>query len=184
MDPLPVTLNFIGGFTGSIALIFALTVHTNARAADYKPVKSITRNAIPGSSFPISQSVQIPAGADVIYLSGTVPQVINAKAEPGTRAAYGNMEAQTTSVLKEVTKRLERLGLTMGDVVMMRAYLVGDPELGGALDFAGFMKGYTKFFGTKAQPHLPARSAFQIAGLARPAWLVEIEVVAAKVPAK
>ena len=115
-------------------------------------------------------------------MSGTVPQVIDKTAEPGSRAAYGDMEAQTTSVLEELTKRLERIGLGMGDVVMMRAYLVGDSEQDGALDFAGFMRGYTKFFGTKAQPNLPSRSAFQIAGLARPAWLIEIEVVAAKAP--
>ena len=152
-------------------------------ADDYKPVDKIVRNKIPNSSFPISQSVQIPAGADVIYMSGTVPQVINPDAEPGSRAAYGDMEAQTTSTLTELTKRLERIGLTMGDVVMMRAYLVGDPEMDGKMDFAGFMRGYTKFYGTEEQPNLPSRSAFQIAGLARPAWLVEIEVVAAKAPA-
>jgi len=153
-------------------------------AKDYEAVDDIVRNAIPGSSFPISQSVQVPAGADMIYMSGTVPQVINSDAEPRSRAAYGDMEAQTVSTLTELTKRLERLGLTMGDVIMMRAYLVGDPEMDGKLDFAGFMRGYTQFFGTEAQPNLPSRSAFQIAGLAVPAWLVEIEVVAAKVPAK
>ncbi|MEM8799802.1 MAG: RidA family protein [Pseudomonadota bacterium] len=148
----------------------------------YRPVTSIVRNPIPGSDFPISQSVQIPANADTIYMSGTVPQVINAEAPAGSRAAYGDMEAQTVSTLTELAKRLQRLGLTMGDVVMMRAYLVGDPELDGKLDFAGFMRGYTQFFGTEAQPNLPSRSAFQIAGLARPEWLIEIEVVAAKVP--
>ena len=48
------------------------------------------------------------------------------------------------------------------------------------MDFAGFMKGYTQFFGTKAQPKLPTRSAFQVAGLANPNYLVEIEVTAAR----
>lgn len=47
------------------------------------------------------------------------------------------------------------------------------------MDFEGFMKGYTQFFGTKEQPNLPARSAMQVAGLVLPEWLVEIEVVAA-----
>ncbi|MBX2813593.1 MAG: RidA family protein [Myxococcales bacterium] len=169
----------------AVTLVFALTVmgmSHRAIAADYKPVKTIVRNPIPGSSFPISQSVQIPAGADTIYMSGTVPQVIDPKAKEGTRAAYGDTEAQTTSVLEALSKRLAPMGLSLSDVVMMRAYLVGDPEKGGKLDFDGFMRGYTKFFGTKEQPNLPARSAFQIAGLARDAWLVEIEVVVVKVP--
>lgn len=149
---------------------------------DYEPVDEVTRNAIPNSNFPISQSIQVPAGADIIFLSGTVPQVVNPDAEPGTRAAYGDMEAQTTSVLAEIEKRLARVGLGIGDIVMMRAYLVGDPEMGGKMDFAGFMRGYTKYFGTEEQPNKPSRSAFQIAGLARDAWLVELEVVAAKAP--
>ncbi|MEI8647524.1 hypothetical protein P4S73_05450 [Paraglaciecola sp. Hal342] len=51
----------------------------------------------------------------------------------------------------------------------------------GKMDFGGFMKAYTKYFGTKEQPNKPSRSAFQIAGLAGgPNMLIEIEVVLAK----
>ena len=42
------------------------------------------------------------------------------------------------------------------------------------------MRAYRKYFGTEAQPNLPARSAFQVAGLAAPGMLVEIEVVLAR----
>jgi enamine deaminase RidA (YjgF/YER057c/UK114 family) len=48
------------------------------------------------------------------------------------------------------------------------------------MDFAGFMSGYTQFFGTKDQPNKPARSAMQVAALAAPGALVEIEVIAVK----
>ncbi|MEG3767127.1 Rid family hydrolase, partial [Alteromonas sp. 14N.309.X.WAT.G.H12] len=70
--------------------------------------------------------------------------------------------------------------LTMKDVVKMQAFLVGDPNLDGRMDFAGFMRGYTQFFGTEEQPNLPSRSALQIAGLANPGFLVEIEVTAVR----
>jgi enamine deaminase RidA (YjgF/YER057c/UK114 family) len=83
-------------------------------------------------------------------------------------------------VLTQIKQQLESLGLTMGDVVKMQAFLVGDPALDGKMDFAGFMAGYTQFFGTKEQPNLPARSAFQIAALGNPLWRVEIEVVAVR----
>lgn len=43
------------------------------------------------------------------------------------------------------------------------------------------MNGYTQFFGVE-RGNLPARSAMQVAALASPAWLVEIEVMAAKMP--
>ena len=48
------------------------------------------------------------------------------------------------------------------------------------MDFAGFMGGYTQFFGTKGQPHKPARSAMQVKALAAPDALVEIEVIAVR----
>lgn len=50
------------------------------------------------------------------------------------------------------------------------------------MDFSGFMDGYTKFFGTKKQPILPVRSAFQVVALANPAFLVEIEITAVRKP--
>ncbi len=75
----------------------------------------------------------------------------------------------------------EELGVGFGDVIKMTVFLVGDPAMDGKMDFGGFMKAYTKYFGTEDQPNKPARSAFQIAGLAGgPGMLVEIEVVIAR----
>jgi enamine deaminase RidA (YjgF/YER057c/UK114 family) len=62
---------------------------------------------------------------------------------------------------------------------MMHVYLAADPAT-GKMDFAGFMGAYTQFFGTKDQPNKPARSAMQVAALAAPGALVEIEVIAVK----
>lgn len=83
-------------------------------------------------------------------------------------------------MLDGIEENLHSLNLTMGDVVKMQVFLVGDPKLDGKMDFAGFMKGYKQYFGTAEQPNLPARSAFQIAALANPGWLVEIEVTAVR----
>jgi enamine deaminase RidA (YjgF/YER057c/UK114 family) len=140
----------------------------------------IQRLPIPNSDFPISLGVWVPAGSDTLYLSGTVPPVANASAPKGSAESYGNSEAQTVAVLQRIKETLEAQKLTLSDVVMMHAYLVGDPTKDGKMDFAGFMAGYTKFFGTKDQPNKPARSAFQIAGLAAPGALVEIEVIAVR----
>jgi len=59
-------------------------------------------------------------------------------------------------------------------------FLVGNPRLGGKLDFQGFNQGYSQFFGTAQQPNKVARSVVQVAALANPAFLVEIEATAAK----
>ena len=139
----------------------------------------VTRHPIADSDFPILQAVEIPADATLVYLSGTVPQVIDEAAEDGSAEQYGDTAAQTESTLASIEEKLAGLDLTMGDVVKMQTYLVR-PEGADGMDFQGFMEGYTKFFGTEDQPNLPTRSVFEVAGLANPAWLVEIEVVAVR----
>jgi enamine deaminase RidA (YjgF/YER057c/UK114 family) len=138
----------------------------------------VERVPIPNSDFPISQAVWVPAGYDTLYVSGNIARVSNPNAPKGTVEAYGDTQTQTISVLQQIQKTLADQHLTMGDVVMMHAFLVGDPGKNGKIDFAGFMTGYTQFFGTKEQPNKPARSAMQVAALAAPGALVEIEVIA------
>ncbi len=139
----------------------------------------IIRHKIPGSSFPIALGIEIPADATLIYVSGQGPAIADDTAERGTPAAYGNTETQTVSALGRVEGALQAMGFQVSDVVKMQVFLVGDPDTGGRLDFAGFMRGYTQFFGTEEQPNLPSRSVMEVAGLANPGWLVEIEVTAA-----
>lgn len=133
----------------------------------------IIRDPIP--DFPISTSVIVPAQATTYYFSGVVPSQL-------ADGSYGNTETQTVNVLQTIQANLEAVGLTMADVVKMQVFLVGDPKLDHKMDFAGFMRGYIKFFGTAEQPNTPVRSAMQVAGLVNPEFLVEIEVVAARLP--
>ncbi|PWK69049.1 RidA family protein [Aminobacter sp. AP02] len=159
---------------GAATLVAGLFVTCSAMAQD------VVRHRIPNSDFPIAQAVEVPAGKTTVYVSGAVPSVIDEKAEKGSIAAYGNTKTQTETVFKSIEKTLDGLGLKMGDVIKMQVFLVGDPEKGGKMDFAGFMEGYVKFFGTKEQPNLPSRSVMQVAALAAPGWLVEIEVTAVR----
>ncbi|NHF64571.1 RidA family protein [Xanthomonas hortorum] len=147
---------------------------TTAHAAE------VIRHKIPNSDFPIAAAVEIPAGKATVYVSGKVPAVVDTSAPKDSAAAYGDTKAQTVSVLNQIKQQLAALGLGMGDVVKMQVFLVGDPAMGGKMDFNGFMEGYRQFFGTKEQPNLPARSAFQIAALGNPLYRVEIEVVAVR----
>lgn len=65
-------------------------------------------------------------------------------------------------------------------MVKLTVFLVGDPKLGGKLDFKGFSEAYGQFFGTADQPNKVARSVVQVSALANPAFLVEIEATAVK----
>lgn len=163
------------GFT-TIGLAIALLISISQPSS----AQDVVRFPIPDSDFPIAQAVEVPGGKSVVYVSGQVPPVIDESAEPGSIAAYGDTTTQTIGVLEKIQSILESLDMSMGDVVKMQVFLVGDPALDGAMDFSGFMDGYTQFFGTDEQPNLPARSAMQVAGLVVPGWLVEIEVTAVR----
>lgn len=155
-----------------IGLLFIASACANA---------DVTRHPLPNNStFPIAQAVEVTADTTLVYHSGTLPSPANPDADPSSRERYGDTEAQANSVFENMGKSLENLGLDFGDVIKMTVFLVGDPEMDGRMDFGGFMKAYTKHFGTEAQPNKPARSAIQIAGLARPGVFIEIEVVLAR----
>ena len=149
-------------------------------AATQAGAEDVVRHKLPNSNFPISLAVEVPAGKTTVYLSGVVPSVLDKNADKNTIAAYGDTKAQTQSVLRIIDKTLGDLGLKMSDVVKMQVFLVGDPAKGGKMDFSGFMAAYTQFFGTTDQPNLPSRSVVQVAGLAGPGFLVEIEVTAVR----
>ena len=127
----------------------------------------------------IAATVALPADARLIYVSGTVPDAINPAAPQGSVERFGDTEAQTRSVLAKIEALLKTQGLGMGDVVMMRVFLVAPPGQ-GRMDFAGMMRGYRAYYGTPQQPLKTARSTMQVAGLVDPGWLVEIEVTAAR----
>ena len=129
-----------------------------------------------GSTFPFARAVEVPAGKTIIFHSGTTPGPLDPKAVEGSPEYWGDTKTQAMSAFGRIKESLDSLGLGFKDVVAMTVYLVGDPAKGGRMDFAGFMSAYTQFFGTKDQPNLPARSTVQVAGLAAPGMLVEIEV--------
>ena len=135
-------------------------------------------------SSPILSGVVVPAGATLVYLSGQVPQALDAGKSGGKPAesieAYGDTKTQAVSVFNKIKTLLADQGLGLGDVVKLSVYLVGDPKLGGKLDFKGFSEAYAQFFGIKEQPNLVARTTVQVAALANPGFLVEIEATAAK----
>jgi enamine deaminase RidA (YjgF/YER057c/UK114 family) len=141
-----------------------------ALAALVAGAQSPTRIPLPNNSpFPISEGVWV---GKTLYLSGMLDPDFK-------KVPAKDTKTQTMGAIQAIQKALAAQKLTLGDVVMMHVYLAADPAT-GKMDFAGFMGGYTQFFGTKDQPNKPARSAMQVAALAAPGALVEIEVIAIK----
>lgn len=138
----------------------------------------VVKHLQPSEKSPIANGVW---AGDTLYLSGQLADPATpADAAKGTAAVYGDTKAQSFSALTKIQALLKAQGLDMKDVVKMTVFLAGDPANGGKLDFPGLQGAYTQFFGTAAQPNKPARSAFQVAALAAPWALVEIEVIAVR----
>lgn len=159
---------------------FILPAALLALAAATPAAAQVKRIGAPTS--PILQAAVVPAGTDIMYVSGITPPPLNAGAPAGTPVEFGDTKTQTIGILKRIEGILAAEGLTHGDVFMMRVLLVGDPAKGGGMDFAGMMEGYNQFYGPLKNK--PARITSQVAALVRPGMYAEIEVQAAKAPAK
>ena len=133
---------------------------------------------------PISASVLIPANRASMWISGTTPPVLKADAPVGSRERYGDTEAQATGVLKSIEAQLAAQGLSMKDVVYMRAFLVADPAKENKIDVAGWNAAYTKVFGTAANPTKTARSTVGVTQLVNADFLIELEAFAVYPPTK
>ncbi len=132
----------------------------------------------------ILQGVTVKPGATTLYLSGMLASPADPanKTPPAqmTMADYGDTKTQTISIFTKMKALLAAKGFAMTDVIKLTVFVAGDPKLGGKMDFAGMNEGFKMFFGSPDNPNTVARSTVQVAALAGPNFLVEIEATAAK----
>lgn len=169
----------------SVAASCAVSAQPPAPSAK-PPAVSATAPATPpadvkfyGSpSSPISSGVLIPPGRASIWISGTTPPVLKADAPAGARERFGDTKVQAAGILKSIEAQLAPHGLSMRDVVYIRAYLVPDPAKENKIDVAGWNAAYGEVFNTAANPVKTARSTVGVAALVNADWLIEIEAFA------
>ena len=127
---------------------------------------------------PISSGVIVPSGRASIWVSGTTPPVLKTDAPPGSRERFGDTKVQATGILKSIETQLATHGLSMREVVYIRAYLVPDPAKENKIDIAGWNAAYGEVFNTAANPVKTARSTVGVVALVNADWLIEIEAFA------
>ena len=130
----------------------------------------------------ILDAAEVKAGTDLIFLSGQLASPLDpAKTMADIKSTddYGDTKTQTISALTKIKGLLEKQGYTLADVIKLTLFVAADPKL-GKMDFAGANEGFKQFFGTAENPTTVARSTFQVAALAGPYFLIEIEATAAK----
>jgi enamine deaminase RidA (YjgF/YER057c/UK114 family) len=151
-----------------------------SNCASAKEMAQVKRTFDPKASVPIASVVSVPAGADMVFISGMLPDPVS---PPGTTPpVYApDTKSQALNVLGKLKAALAGEGLTFADVTTVRVFLVGDPKLGGKMDFAGFNEAFRTEFGNEAQPNRPTRTVIQVVALPAPA-MVEVDMIAARLP--
>ena len=126
----------------------------------------------PGKFTPKNEvlSYGIRAG-DVLWLSGQTSRNLDTG-----ELVKGDIEVQTKQVIDNIERGLKAEGMGLERVVRCTVYVTNSADL------EGMNKAYTERF---KEPR-PARAAYIVAGLANPAYRVEIDAiaVAGKGPAK
>lgn len=109
---------------------------------------------------PYNHAVRV---GDLLFCSGQIP------VDPANPSApiTGDIQAQTTQVLKNIRAILDHVGLTFARVVKTTVFLTDLNE------FAAMNEVYARFF----ESEHPARSTIQVVALPRGAR-VEIEIIA------
>jgi enamine deaminase RidA (YjgF/YER057c/UK114 family) len=103
----------------------------------------------------------------LVYLAGQVSSDAS-----GKLVGEGNFEAQVEQVFGNLKRGLEAAGATMADIVKMNIYLVAEVDQAEVPKFRAIRDRYIN----AATP--PASTLVVVTRLARPGWLIEIEVVA------
>ena len=112
--------------------------------------------------------VEVNGPGKTIYISGQI-----ALDKDGKVVGAGDMKAQAEQVFKNLQAALEAAGAKFSDVVKMNTYIT-DMEQAPAV-----REVRARYFGDTA----PASTLVQVVHLARPEFMLEIEVIAA-VPAR
>jgi 2-iminobutanoate/2-iminopropanoate deaminase len=111
---------------------------------------------------PISHYTDAVSHGGQVYVSGLLPL------DPGGHLVGGDAEAQADQILASLAALLGRLGGGLGDVAKVTVYLVD------IADREAVNRARRRHFGDAR----PASSLVQVAALAHPGALVEIEAVA------
>jgi len=104
----------------------------------------------------------------LVYVAGQVSSDAS-----GKLVGEGNFEAQVEQVFRNLNLALEAAGATMDDIVKMNIYLVAEVDQSELPKMRTIRDRYVN------QEKPPASTLVVVSRLARPGWLIEIEVVAA-----
>jgi enamine deaminase RidA (YjgF/YER057c/UK114 family) len=119
----------------------ALMISPTASAQTIKRIPLTPSQNPTNADLPFSQAVW---ARDPLHVSGWL--------DPDVKM-HNDIKSQAVGILEDMQKFLTSQKLTLGDVVMMRVYIGGDPTKDFRGDALEARAGFRQFFGTKDQPN-------------------------------
>jgi len=148
--------------------ILLMLLLTTVPALAFAQAPNIKRTNPPELSKPTGYTHVVEAtGGKTVYISGQI-----ALDKDGKVVGQGDMKAQAEQVFRNLQAALATAGATFKDVVKMNTYMTDLSQLQVVRDVRA------RYFGDVA----PASTLVQVVHLARPEFLIEIEVIAVVVP--
>ena len=163
----------------SLSIVVGLAATAAALTAASASAAELNRITNPPPAIILS-GVIVPPGAEIFHLSGQLASPIDPTKPVTGPESFGDTKTQTISIFTKIKTILEKQGYKMSDVFKLTVFVAAAPNMGGKMDFTGFNDAYKQFFGTSDNANLVARSTVQVAALAGPNYLIEIEATAAK----
>lgn len=109
---------------------------------------------------------QAVVAGDTIYLRGQIGQDLDTRANVGV----GDVAAQTEQAMANIAMLLDEAGATLADIVKVTVYLV-DPR---------YREPVYRVIGRWLAGVHPVSTGLVVSALARPEWLVEVDVIAVR----
>ncbi|CAN5435567.1 RidA family protein [soil metagenome] len=109
---------------------------------------------------------QAVVAGDTIYLRGQIGQDLDTRANVGV----GDVAAQTEQAMANIAMLLDEAGAMLADIVKVTVYLV-DPR---------YREPVYRVIGRWLTGVHPVSTGLVVSALARPEWLVEVDVIAVR----
>ncbi len=110
-----------------------------------------------------SQAARVPAGSDLLFISGQGPQNLS-----GKTVGVGDMTAQAEQVFTNLQAILAAHNATFANAIKASIYITDISRL------AEFNAVRTKYYGEAR----PASALVEVSALVDPDWMIEVELIA------
>jgi reactive intermediate/imine deaminase len=143
-----------------------LTVSLSCIAVAHSAGAQVKRINPPAIAAPTGYThvVEVTTPAKMVYVAGQI-----ALDRDGKVVGERDMKAQAEQVFRNLQAALAAAGATFGDVVKMNTYITDMSQAAAVREVRA------KYFGAS----VPASTLVQVAALARPEFMLEVEVIAA-----